>query len=70
MGRGEGGIYRVLVEKSEGKRPLGRSMRRWEVNIKMDLHELGSGSMDWIDLAQDRDKWRAPVNVVMNILVT
>ena len=70
MGRGEGGIYRVLVGKSEGNRPLGRSMRRWEVNIKMDLHELGSGSMDWIDLAQDRDKWRAPVNVVMNILVT
>ena len=49
-------IYRVLVGKSEGKRRLGRSMRRWEVNIMMDLHELGSGSMDWIDLAQDRDK--------------
>ena len=64
------GIYRVLVGKSEGKRPLGRSMLRWEVNIKMDLHELGSGSMDWIDLAQDRDRWWAPVNVVMNIWVT
>ena len=60
-------IYRVLVGKSEGKRLLGRSMLRWEVNIKMDLHELGSGSMDWIDLAQDRDRWRAPVNVVMNL---
>ena len=45
-------------------------MRRWEVKIKMDLHELESGSMDWIDLAQDRDRWRAPVNVVMNIWVT
>jgi hypothetical protein len=49
------GVYKVLMEKPEGKRPLGRSRRRWENNIKMDLQEVGIGSMDWIGLAQDRD---------------
>jgi len=58
-------VYRVLVGKPGGKRPLGRPRRRWE-NIKMDLQELGYGSMDWIELAQDRHRWRALVNVVMN----
>jgi len=50
--------YMVLVGKPEGKRPLGRPRRRWEDNIKMDLQEVGCGGMDWIDLAQDRDRWR------------
>jgi len=63
------GAYRVLVEKPEGKRPLGRHRRRWEFNIKMELQELGCGGMDWIDLAQDRDRWRTPVNVVMKFWV-
>ena len=58
-------VYRVLVGKLEGKRPLGRPRRRWEDNIKMDLHKIGWG-MDWIDLAQDRDRWWALVNAVMN----
>ena len=62
-------MYRVLVWKSEGKRPLGRPRLRWENNIKMDLQEVGCGSMDWIELAQDRDRWRALVNAVMNIRV-
>jgi len=61
------GVYRVLVGKTEGKRPLGRARRRWEDNIKMDLEEVGCGGMDWIDLAQDRDSWRALVNVVMKL---
>jgi hypothetical protein len=61
--------YRILVEKPEGKRPLGRPRRRWEVNIRMDLREIGWGGMDWIDLVQDRNQWRALVNTVMNILV-
>jgi hypothetical protein len=60
------GAYRVLVGKPEGKKPLGRPRRRWEDNIKMDLQELGWG-MDWIHLAQDRDRWRAVVNTVMNV---
>jgi hypothetical protein len=51
--------YRILVGKPEGKRPLGRPRRRWENNIKMNLTEIGCGGMDWIDLAQDRDQWRA-----------
>jgi len=62
-------VYRVLVWKPKGKRPLGRPRRRWEDNIKMDLQEVGCGYMEWIELAQDRDKWRALVNAVMNIRV-
>jgi hypothetical protein len=58
--------YRILVEKPEGKRPLGRPRRRW-VNIKMDLRQIGLDDMDWIDLDQDRDKWRCLVNTVMNV---
>jgi hypothetical protein len=63
--------YRILVGKAERKRPLGRPRRRWEdnTNIKMDLRELGWGGMDWIDLTQDRDQWRALVNTVMNLRV-
>jgi len=61
------GVYRVLVGKPEGKRPLGRLRRRWEDNIKMDLQELGCGGMDWIELAQDRDRWRPLVTAVMNL---
>jgi hypothetical protein len=59
----------VLVEKTEIKRPLGRSMHRWENNNKMDSQEAGCGGTDWIDLAQDRDTWRALVNAVMNLRV-
>jgi hypothetical protein len=67
---GEGrGVYRVLVGKPEGKRPLERSRRRWEDSIKADLQEVGCGGMDWIDLAQDRDRWRALVNAVINLRV-
>ena len=63
------GMYRFLVGKSEGKRTLGRPRHRWEDNIKMDLQEVGCGGMDWIELAQDRDRWRALVNAVMNLRV-
>ena len=63
------GLYRVLVGKPEGRRPLGRPRQRWEDNIKMDLQEVGCGGMDWIELAQDRDRWRTLVNVVMNLRV-
>jgi hypothetical protein len=58
--------YRILVRMPEGKRPLGRPRRRWVENIKMDLREIGWDGIDWIDLAQDRDQWRALVNAVMN----
>jgi hypothetical protein len=61
-------VYRILVGKPEGKRPLGRPRRRWEDNIRMDLREIGWGGMDWIDLTVDRDQWRALVNTVMNLL--
>jgi hypothetical protein len=64
------GVYRVLVGKPEGKRPLGRLRRRWEDNIKMDIQKVGCGGMEWIELVQDRDRWRAFVNVVMNLRVT
>jgi len=60
------GVYRVLVGKPEGKRPLGRVRRRWEDTIEMDSQEVGYGGMDWIYLTQDRDRWRAVVNAVMN----
>ena len=63
------GVYRVLVGKPEGKRPLGRPRRRWEHNNKMDVKEMGCEGMDWIELAQDRDRWWVLVNVVMNLWV-
>jgi len=67
---GEGrGVYRVLVGKPEGKNPLARPRRRWEGNIKMDLQEVGCGGMDWIELAEERDRWRSLVNAVMNLRV-
>ena len=62
-------LYKVLEGKPEGKRPLGGTRRKWEDNIKMDLQEVGCGDMDWIELAQDWDRWRALVNAVMNIRV-
>jgi len=63
------GVYRVLVRKPEGKRPLGRHRRRWKDNTKMDLQEVECGGLDWIKLAQDRDRWRALVSTVMNLRV-
>jgi len=63
------GVYRVLVGKPEGKRPLGRHRRRWEDNIKKDLQEVGCGGVDWIELAQDRDRWRSLVSAVINFRV-
>jgi hypothetical protein len=68
MGEGRG-AYRVLVGRPEGKRALGRPRRRWEDNIKMDLQEVGWGGMDWIDMAQDRNRWRALASAVMNLRV-
>jgi hypothetical protein len=65
----ERGVYRVLVGKPEGKRPLGRPRRRWVDNIRMDLQEVGCGNVDWIGLAQDRDRWRTLVSAVMKLRV-
>ena len=63
------GIYTVLVGKPEGKRPLGRPRHKWEDNIKIDLQEVGCGGMDWIELPEDRDRWRALVNAILNLRV-
>jgi hypothetical protein len=63
------GVHRVLVGKPEGKRLLGRPRRRWGDNIKIDLQEVGGGHGDWMELAQDRDRWRAPVGMVRNFRV-
>ena len=63
------GVHKVLVEKPEGKRPLGRPRHRWEDNIKMDLEELGGGCGDWMELAQNRKRWPALVSMVMNLRV-
>ena len=68
MGEGRG-VYRVLVGKPEGKRPLGRPRRTWKDNIKMDLQEVGGSCGDWMDLAQVRDRWRALVGTVRNLRV-
>jgi hypothetical protein len=65
----KGNAYRLLVGKPEGRRPLGRPRRRWLYNIRMDLVEVGWGGMDWIGLAQDKDRWRALVNSVLNLQV-
>ena len=62
-------MYRVFVGKHEGRRPLGRPRRRWENNIRMDLREVGYGCVDWMELAQDRDRWRALVSAVMKLRV-
>jgi hypothetical protein len=62
-------LYKVLVGKPEGRRPLGRPRRSWEDEIRMDLRETGLGGVDWIRLAQDRDRWRAVVSAVMNLRV-
>jgi len=64
------GVYRVLVRNLGAYRPLGRPRRRWEDNIKMDLQEVGCGWMDWIELTQERDRWRAFVTAVMNLRVS
>jgi len=67
---GEGrGLYWILVEKPEGKRPLGRPRHKWEEHIRISLQEVGFGGMDWTDLANDRDRWRALLNVVMILRV-
>jgi hypothetical protein len=63
------GAYNILVGRPEGRRPLGRPRLRWKDNIKMDLREIGFGDVDWIYWAQDRDRWRALVNMVMNLWV-
>jgi hypothetical protein len=66
----EKGVYKVLVGKPEGQRPLGRPRHKWEDNIRMDIQEVGCGGMDWIGLAQDRDRWRPILNAVMNLRVS
>jgi hypothetical protein len=63
------GVYRGLVSEHEGKRPFGRTRHRWEINITMDLQEVGYGGMVWIELCQDRNRWRALLNGVMKLLV-
>jgi hypothetical protein len=63
------GAYNILVGRPEGRRPLGRRRRRWEDNIEMDLREIGFGDVYWIHWAQDRDRWRALVNTIMNLRV-
>ena len=63
------GVYRVLVGKPEGKRPLGRTRRRWVDSIRIDLQEVGCGYLDWTGLAQNRDRWRTLVSAVMNLRV-
>jgi hypothetical protein len=68
MGEGRG-AYRILVGRPEGRRPLGRPRPRWEDNVKMNLQEVEWKGVDWIDMAQDRDRWRAVVNAVMNLRV-
>jgi hypothetical protein len=68
MGEGRG-VHRILVGKLEGKKPLGRLKHRWEYNIKMDLQEVGGGCVDWMELAQDRDRWRALVSTLRNLRV-
>jgi hypothetical protein len=65
----ESAVHRMLVRKPEGKRPLGRPRRRWEDNIKMDVQQVGGGHGDWMELAQDRDGWRAIVSTVKNLRV-
>jgi hypothetical protein len=65
----ERGVYRVLLWKREGRRPLGRPRRRWVDNIRMNLQDVGCGYMDWIGLVQDRDRWRTFVSAVMNLRV-
>jgi hypothetical protein len=62
-------VYKVLVGKPEGRRPLGRPRRRWEDGVRMDLREIGLGGVDWIRLSQDRDRWRAVASAVMNLRV-
>jgi hypothetical protein len=62
-------VYKVLVGKPKGKRPLGRPRRRWEDGIRMDLSQIGLGDVVWIRLSQDRDRWRAVVSAVMNLMV-
>jgi hypothetical protein len=69
MGKGRS-VYRILVRKPEGKKPLGRPRRRWEDNIKANLHEVGCGGVDCIELAKDRERWRVIVNAVMNLRVS
>jgi hypothetical protein len=69
MGRAKRNAYRILVGNPEGKRPLGRSRHRWVDNIEMDLREIGWDGMDWMNLAENRDQWRALVNRVMNLWV-
>jgi hypothetical protein len=63
------GVFGVLMGKPEGKKPLGTPRHRWENNVKMDLQGVGCGGVDWIELSQDRDRWRALVNAVMNLRV-